>query len=268
MRGIIMFLIGTLVVIAGTSILLYEDEGEVITIGASSGPFADMATYALKPVLEEEGYTVEIIEYSDYIQPNNALANGDLDANLFQNVLFMESYNEENDADLKNIVQVPTAPMGLYSSEFDSVEDISSGSEVALPLDPVNSSRGFLTLQDAGLITISEDADMFAIEEADIIDNKKNLEFIFQDAGQLPRSVDQIGLSLVPGNFALASEMNLDDALTLENMNEYFRNQIVINGEDEGSKLEEDLLNAVQSDEFNEVIDADFKGFDKPEEDE
>ncbi|NMA82139.1 MAG: hypothetical protein GX966_09285 [Jeotgalicoccus halophilus] len=268
MRGIIMFLIGTLVVIAGTSILLYEDEGEVITIGASSGPFADMATYALKPVLEEEGYTVEIIEYSDYIQPNNALANGDLDANLFQNVLFMESYNEENDADLKNIVQVPTAPMGLYSSEFDSVEDISSGSEVALPLDPVNSSRGFLTLQDAGLITISEDADMFAIEEADIIDNKKNLEFIFQDAGQLPRSVDQIGLSLVPGNFALASEMNLDDALTLENMNEYFRNQIVINKEDEGSKLEEDLLNAVQSDEFNEVIDADFKGFDKPEEDE
>ena len=268
MRGIIMFLIGTLVVIAGTSILLYEDEGEVITIGASSGPFADMATYALKPVLEEEGYTVEIIEYSDYIQPNNALANGDLDANLFQNVLFMESYNEENDADLKNIVQVPTAPMGLYSSEFDSVEDIASGSEVALPLDPVNSSRGFLTLQDAGLITISEDADMFAIEEADIIDNKKNLEFIFQDAGQLPRSVDQIGLSLVPGNFALASEMNLDDALTLENMNEYFRNQIVINKEDEGSKLEEDLLNAVQSDEFNEVIDADFKGFDKPEEDE
>ena len=268
MRGIIMFLIGTLVVIVGTSILLYEDEGEVITIGASSGPFADMATYALKPVLEEEGYTVEIIEYSDYIQPNNALANGDLDANLFQNVLFMESYNEENDADLKNIVQVPTAPMGLYSSEFDSVEDISSGSEVALPLDPVNSSRGFLTLQDAGLITISEDADMFAIEEADIIDNKKNLEFIFQDAGQLPRSVDQIGLSLVPGNFALASEMNLDDALTLENMNEYFRNQIVINGEDEGSKLEEDLLNAVQSNEFNEVIDADFKGFDKPEEDE
>ena len=268
MRGIIMFLIGTLVVIVGTSILLYEEEGEVITIGASSGPFADMATYALKPVLEEEGYTVEIIEYSDYIQPNNALANGDLDANLFQNVLFMESYNEENDADLKNIVQVPTAPMGLYSSEFDSVEDISSGSEVALPLDPVNSSRGFLTLQDAGLITISEDADMFAIEEADIIDNKKNLEFIFQDAGQLPRSVDQIGLSLVPGNFALASEMNLDDALTLENMNEYFRNQIVINKEDEGSKLEEDLLNAVQSNEFNEVIDADFKGFDKPEEDE
>ncbi|CDZ99817.1 D-methionine-binding lipoprotein MetQ precursor [Jeotgalicoccus saudimassiliensis] len=268
MRGIIIFLIGTLVVIAGTGLLLYEDEGEVITIGASSGPFADMATYALKPVLEEEGYSVEVVEYSDYIQPNNALANGDLDANLFQNVLFMESFNEENGADLKNIIQVPTAPMGLYSSEFSSVEDIASGSEVALPLDPVNSSRGFLTLQDAGLITISEDANMFAIDEKDIIDNKKNLEFIYQDAGQLPRSVDQIGLSLVPGNFALASEMKLSDAIALENMNENFRNQVVINNEDTGSKMEEDLINAVQSDEFNRVIDEDFKGFDKPEEDE
>lgn len=268
MRGIIIFLIGTLAVIIGTSILLYEDEGEVITIGASSGPFADMASFALKPVLEENGYTVEIVEYSDYIQPNNALSNGDLDANLFQNVLFMDSYNEENDADLKNIIQVPTAPMGLYSSEFSSLEDIASGSEVALPLDPVNSSRGFLTLQDAGLITISNDADMFAIDEADIINNKKNLEFIYQDAGQLPRSVDQIGLSLVPGNFALASDMKLSDALALENMNEYFRNQIVINGDDAGTKLEEDLIKAVGSEEFNEVIDADFKGFDKPEEDE
>lgn len=268
MRGIIIFLIGTLSVILGTSILLYEDEGEVITIGASSGPFADMASFALKPVLEEQGYSVEIVEYSDYIQPNNALANGDLDANLFQNVLFMESFNEENGADLKNIIQVPTAPMGLYSSEFSSVEDIASGSEVALPLDPVNSSRGFLTLQDAGLITISEDANMFAIDEKDIIDNKKNLEFIYQDAGQLPRSVDQIGLSLVPGNFALASEMKLSDAIALENMNENFRNQVVINNEDTGSKMEEDLINAVQSDEFNRVIDEDFKGFDKPEEDE
>src|SRR5690625_593143 len=264
MRGIIIFLIGTVIVIDGTSILLYEDEGEVITIGASSGPFADMASFALKPVLEEQGYTVEIVEYSDYIQPNNALANGDLDANLFQNVLFMDGYNEENGTDLKNIVQVPTAPMGLYSSEFSSLEDITSGSEVALPLDPVNSSRGFLTLEDAGLITISEDADPFAIEESDITNNKKNLEFIFQDAGQLPRSVDQIGLSLVPGNFALASDMKLEDALVLEKMNEYFRNRIVVNTEDKDSELAHDLIDAAESEYFDQVIDEDFQGFDKP----
>ena len=268
MRGILLFLAGTLGVIIISSVSLYEDEGEVITIGASTGPFSDMVNFALKPPLEEMGYSVEIIEYTDYVQPNNALHNGDLDANLYQNILFMEDFNEENGTDLEALVQVPTAPMGLYSGEYDSIEAIENGSEVALPLDPVNASRGFLTLQDAGLITISEDANTFAIEEVDITANNKNLEFVFQDAGQLPRSVDQIGLSLVPGNFALASGMDLNDALGLEVMNEYVRNQVVMNASDTDSALADDLVEAVQSDYFKSVIDEDFEGFDKPEEEE
>src|SRR5690625_799258 len=266
MRGIILFLLGTLGVIIVSSVLLYEDEGEVITIGASTGPFSDMVNFALKPPLEEMGYSVEIVEYTDYVQPNNALHNGDLDANLYQNILFMEDFNEENGTDLEALVQVPTAPMGLYSGEYDSIEAIENGSEVALPLDPVNASRGFLTLEEAGLISISEDANTFAIEEADITANNKNLEFVFQDAGQLPRSVDQIGLSLVPGNFALASDMNLEDALVLESMNEYFRNRIVVNTEDKDSEMADDLIEAAQSEYFDQVIDEDFQGFDKPEE--
>lgn len=265
MRGIIIFLLGTLGVIIISSVLLYEDEGEVITIGASTGPFSDMVNFALKPPLEEMGYSVEIVEYTDYVQPNNALHNGDLDANLYQNQTFMENFNEENVTDLHGLIQVPTAPMGLYSSEFESLEEITNGSEVALPLDPVNSSRGFLTLEEAGLVTISEDANMFAIQQEDITSNNKNLEFVFQDAGQLPRSVDQIGLSLVPGNFALASDMNLDDALVLESMNEYFRNRIVVNTEDKDSEMAEDLIEAAQSEYFDQVIDEEFQGFDKPE---
>lgn len=264
MRDIILFLLGTLGVIIISSVLLYEDEGEVITIGASTGPFSDMVNFALKPPLEEMGYSVEIVEYTDYVQPNNALHNGDLDANLYQNQTFMENFNEENGTDLHGLIQVPTAPMGLYSSEFESLEEITNGSEVALPLDPVNSSRGFLTLEEAGLITISEDANMLAIEEEDITSNNKNLEFVFQDAGQLPRSVDQIGLSLVPGNFALASDMNLEDALVLEKMNEYFRNRIVVNTEDKDSELAGDLIEATESEYFDQVIDEDFQGFDKP----
>ncbi|AKG75280.1 methionine ABC transporter ATPase [Salinicoccus halodurans] len=252
-------------IIIVTSVLLYEDEGEVITIGASSGPYSDMVNLALKPALEEQGYTVEIVEYTDYIQPNNALHNGDLDANLYQNVSFMKDFNKENGTDLLNLIQVPTAPMGLYSSQFESLEAIENGSEVALPLDPVNSSRGFQTLEDAGLIEIAEDANMLAIEEADITQNNKNLEFVFQDSGQLPRSVDQIGLSLVPGNYALASGMNLADALQLEVMNENFRNQIVINAEDENSKMADDLIKAVESEHFKQTIDEEFQGFDKPE---
>ncbi|TVT29312.1 hypothetical protein FO441_03240 [Salinicoccus cyprini] len=265
MRGILIFLASTLAVIIGSSALLYEGEGEVITIGASTGPYSDMVNFALKPALEDQGYTVEIVEYTDYIQPNNALHNGDLDANLYQNKSFMSDFNEENGTDFTNLIQVPTAPMGLYSSEYESLEEIENGSEVALPLDPVNSSRGFHTLVDAGLIEIAEDANMLAVEESDIIQNNKNLEFVYQDSGQLPRSVDQIGLSLVPGNFALASGMDLADALQLENMNENFRNQVVINATDEDSKLAEDLIQAVKSDHFQDTIDSRFQGFDKPE---
>src|SRR5699024_3797359 len=110
------------------------------------------------------------------------------------------------------------------------------------------------------------DANMLAIEEEDITSNNKNLEFVFQDAGQLPRSVEQIGLSLVPGNFALASDMNLEDALVLESMNEYFRNRIVVNTEDKDSEMADDLIEAAQSGYFDQVIDEDFQGFDKPEE--
>src|SRR5699024_4518619 len=211
MRGILNFHGATLLVIIGAGVLLCKGEGEVITIGASSGPYSDMVNLALKPALEEQGYTVEIVEYTDYIQPNNALHNGDLDANLYQNVSFMNDFDGENGTELLNLIQVPTAPMGLYSSDSDSLESIANGSEVALPLDPGNSSRGYQTLEDAGLIEISDDANMLAIEQEDITQNNKNLEFVFQDSGQLPRSVDQIGLSLVPGNYALASGMDLAD---------------------------------------------------------
>ncbi|GAA3717361.1 MetQ/NlpA family ABC transporter substrate-binding protein [Salinicoccus jeotgali] len=265
MRGILIFLASTLAVIIGSSALLYEGEGEVITIGASTGPYSDMVNFALKPALEEQGYTVEIVEYTDYIQPNNALNNGDLDANLYQNKSFMADFNKENGTDFHNLIQVPTAPMGLYSSEYDSLDEIENGSEVALPLDPVNSSRGFQTLMDAGLIEVAEDANLLAIEEKDILKNNKNLEFVYQDSGQLPRSVDQIGLSLVPGNFALASGMDLADALQLEDMNENYRNQIVVNASDKDSKMAEDLINAVESEHFKQTIDEQFKGFDKPE---
>src|SRR5699024_6577381 len=131
MRGVILYLLGTLVVMIVSSVLLYEDEGEVITIVASTGPFSDMVNFTLKQPLEEMGYSVEIVEYTDYVQPNNALHNGDLDANLYQNQTFMENFNEENSTDLHGLIQVPTAPMGLYSSEFESLEEITNGSEVA-----------------------------------------------------------------------------------------------------------------------------------------
>src|SRR5699024_9354738 len=265
MKGIIQFLAGTLIVIFLSWFLLQEKAEEKIVIGATSGPFTDMVEKAIRPELEDMGYTVEVVEYSDWIQPNTALENGDLDANLFQNITFMNNYNDKNNANLIDLIQVPTAPMGLYSGKYESLEEIENGSEVALPPDPTNRSRAFMVLDDAGLIKLKDDVDIFDITEDGIIENSKNLKSVFHDAGQLPRSVDRIGLALVPGNFARASDMKLEDALVLEKMSKCCRNRIVVNDDLGSDKVREDLIKAVQSEGFNEVIDEEFKGFDKPE---
>jgi D-methionine transport system substrate-binding protein len=241
-----------------------EDKKEV-TIGATSGPYSDMVTKAIKPGLEEKGYTVEVKEFSDYIQPNNALAQGDLDANLFQHKIYMETFAKQHNMDLSEVIVVPTAPMGIYSEKFDSIEDIKEGSAIAIPNDPTNAARAFQILEDAKLITLKPDTDPLTVSEKDIAENVKNLQFKPIEAAQLPRAVDSVDLSAVPGNYALAANMDLLNALQLENMPDQYRNRVVVNTKDVDSQLAKDIKAVVEADEFEKVIDKEFKGFGKPE---
>ncbi|HWO74955.1 MAG TPA: MetQ/NlpA family ABC transporter substrate-binding protein [Bacillus sp. (in: firmicutes)] len=240
-------------------------EDKKITFGATAGPYSDMVTKAIKPILEEKGYEVEVVEFSDYIQPNKALASGDLDANLFQHKVYMESFAKEHNLELSELIVVPTAPMGIYSNKFSSMDEIADGATIAIPNDPTNAARAFLILEDAGLITISADADPLTVSENDIEDNVKNLKFEPIEAGQLPRAVESVDLSAVPGNFALAANMNLLDALVLENMPDQYRNRVVVNTKDLEEPFAKDIIEAVESPEFEAVIDAEFEGFGKPE---
>lgn len=202
---------------------------EKLTFGATTGPYSDMVTKALKPLLEEKGYEVENIEFSDYIQPNNALHNDDIDANLFQHKIYYEAFAEENDMDLSELIIVPTAPMGLFSNKYDSVEEIEDGSTITIANDPTNLSRTLVMLQDEGLIEISDEVDPLTASIKDIAENPKNLNFHEIEAGQLPRTVDSEDLASVPGNFALAAGFNLLDAIALENMPDDYRNRVVVN---------------------------------------
>jgi D-methionine transport system substrate-binding protein len=242
-----------------------ESERKEITIGATAGPYSDMVTKAIKPGLEEKGYTVEVKEFSDYIQPNNALAEGDLDANLFQHKIYMETFAEQNGLDLSELIVVPTAPMGIYSNKFDSLDAIEDGSAIAIPNDPTNAARAFQILQDAGWITLNPDSDPLTVSEKDVEENVKNLKFQPIEAAQLPRAVESTDLSAVPGNFALAAKMDLLEALQLENMPDQYRNRVVMNTADLDSQLAEDIKEVVESDEFEATIDEEFKGFGKPE---
>ncbi|MEK4147793.1 MetQ/NlpA family ABC transporter substrate-binding protein [Robertmurraya sp. FSL W8-0741] len=241
------------------------EETKEIQIGATAGPYSDMLKKAIIPGLEEKGYKVKVIEFSDYIQPNNALDNGDIQANLFQHTIYLENFAKENNMDLTALITVPTAPMGIYSNEFTTIEEISDGATITIPNDPTNAARAFNTLQEEGLIILDEKADPLTVSEKDIIENKKNLKFEPIEAGQLPRSVESADLAAVPGNFALAAGMDLLSALALENMLDSYRNVVAVKTENKDDQLAKDIVEIVQSDAFEKVIDEEFQGFGKPE---
>lgn len=240
-------------------------EKKEVKIGATSGPYSDMVSNAIKPLLEEKGYEVEVVEFSDYVQPNLALSKGDIDANLFQHKIYMENFAKENKIELSDVISVPTAPMGIYSKTFTSVDEISDGADIAIPNDPTNAARAFLILEDLGLISLNADADPLTVSEKDVEKNVKNLVFQPIEAAQLPRAVDSVDLAAVPGNFALAAKMDLLDALQLENMPDQYRNRVVVDTKNSDSQFAKDLKEVVESKEFEAIIDEDFQGFGKPE---
>lgn len=240
------------------------DETKELHFGATAGPYSDMLTKAIIPGLEEKGYEVKLTEFSDYVQPNNALNDGSIDANLFQHVIYLENFAEENDMDLQDLIVVPTAPLGLFSNKYESVEDIEDGATVTIPNDPVNAARTLITFEDLGLIEIDGDVEPLKASEKDITKNDKNLEFLPIEAGQLPRSVDDADIAAVPGNFAIAANMDLMDAIALEDMPDQFRNIVAVKAEDANKQFALDIIDVIESDEFEAVIDEEFEGFGKP----
>ena len=141
------------------------EETKKIKLGATAGPYSDMLSKAIIPQLEEKGYEVELTEFSDYVQPNIALNNGDIDANLFQHSIYLENFEKENDMDLEALIIVPTAPMGFFSKTIKSVDDIPDGATIAIPNDPSNAARTLATLAKQGLIEISPDVEELKASE-------------------------------------------------------------------------------------------------------
>lgn len=242
-----------------------QEQKKALKIGATAGPYSDMVAKAIKPIMESKGYSIEVVEFNDYVQPNKALANGSINANLFQHIIYLNKFAADNKLDLKDVISVPTAPMGLYSNKFKSLDEIKEGSTLTIANDPANLARTLLMLQDIGLVTVKKDADPSKISEKDIDQNPKKLVVKPLEAAQLPRTVDSADLAAVPGNFALAAKMDLTAALKLENMAENYRNVLVVNTKDVETQFAKDLKATIQSPEFEKAIDEQFKGFSKPE---
>lgn len=239
-----------------------------LIFGACPGPYGDMIKYAIKPGLEAKGYTVEIKEFSDYVQPNLALANGEIDVNLFQHSVYLESFKKEHNLAITSIINVPTAGLGFYSNKYTDIKDLPEGSVLTVPNDPTNLRRALKEAQNAGLLTIDETVDVAVFSEKNIIDNPLNLVITPIEAAQLPRSIDSSDLAAIPGNFAIAAKIDLNSALYTETLAEEIKNVIAVKDSDLESQFVKDLKEVVESEEFKKAIESPdyyFSGFQKPE---
>lgn len=190
-------------------------EGDkTIVIGASPAPHMEILD-ALSEEFAKEGYTLEIKEFTDYVQPNKALADGEIDANFFQHKPFLDNFNEENNTDLLPIAFVHYEPMAIFPGKTETLDALPEGAKIAVPNDASNEARALLLLADNGLITMKEGAGITATVR-DIADNPKNLEIVEMEAAQIPRALQDVDLAVINGNFAIASDIDFETNLAAE----------------------------------------------------
>ncbi|MBC7857169.1 MAG: hypothetical protein H7Z39_00030, partial [Burkholderiaceae bacterium] len=201
--------------LAANSASAAKDPKEIV-IGTSAGPYADQIKLGIKPILEKRGYKVKLVEFNDYVQPNLALAEGSLDANVFQHVVYLNKFAAEHKLALTDLITIPTAPIGLYSKKHKSLAELADGASVALPNDPTNQARALVLLDQLGWIKLRANIDPLRASEKDVAANPRKIKLLALEAAQLPRSLGDTDYSFVNGNFALASGLKLTEALATE----------------------------------------------------
>lgn len=261
-------LFGALLLVCGLPFAQANSDPHTIVFGVAPGPYGDMVKQAIAPSLKEKGYKVVVREFSDYVQPNMALANGSIDANLFQHSLYFDKFTADKGLKLSKLIAVPTAGMGFYSHKIKSLDELKKGDIITLSNDPTNLARGLRFLQSLGLITIKESIDPTKASERDIASNPKGLVFKPLEAAQLPRTLDGVTASLVNGNFAVAAGMDLSSAIKQEKLDENLKNIIAVRSEDADKLFAKDIVTAVKSPAYRAVIDDPkniFAAFQKPD---
>lgn len=245
-----------------------QSDSTQLRVGVSPGPYGSMVEKALKPYLEKLGYSVEVITFSDWVQPDVALANGEIEANLMQHTVYLEAFSKANNLDLDKIIAVPTAGAGVFSNKYTSLDQLEDGDQIAFASDATNLARSLRILSQHGIITLKENIDPTKASLLDIASNPKNLEFVTLDGAQISRSLDSVDVAIVPGNYAIAAKLDYTKALAIEKLDEGYKNVITVRSEDVNSQLGKDLKAAVESQDFYLAItskDDIFTSFDKPQ---
>lgn len=235
-------------------------ELEVLKVGASITPHAEILAQ-VKDTLAQEGYDLQVVEYNDYVLPNTALEDGELDANFFQHQPYLDDFNAENGTHLVSVAAVHFEPFGLYAGKTDSIANLKDGATVAVPNDTTNEARALLLLEAQGLIKLKEGAGLTATV-LDIEENPLNLEIKEIEAAQLVRSLPDVDIAAINGNYAAEGGLNVADAIAVEASDslaaDTYANVIVVKEGNENSEKTQALVGAVLSDSVKSYIEETY----------
>ncbi|AWK88639.1 MetQ/NlpA family ABC transporter substrate-binding protein [Azospirillum thermophilum] len=250
--------LATLLAGAATLAMAFGASAETIKIGVTPGPHAQILE-VVKPIAAKDGLDLQVLEFSDYVIPNQALSQGDLDANSFQHQPYLDNQVKDRGYDLVSVAKTVVFPIGIYSKTVKSLDELKPGAKVAIPNDPTNGGRVLLLLQSKGLIKLRPDAGLKA-SPIDIVENPKKLQVVELDAAQLPRSLDDVTVAAINTNYAI--EAGLDpakDAIAREAAESPYANIIVVRKADQGKPWVAKLVKAYQNDEVKRFIGEKFK---------
>ncbi|WP_425058082.1 D-methionine-binding lipoprotein MetQ [Sporomusa carbonis] len=232
---------------------------KTIKVGATAVPHAEILN-VVKPILAKDGINLEIVEMSDYVRPNIAVAEKELDANFFQHIPYLTKFSAERKLDLTYTAAVHIEPMGIYSKKVKNLNDLTGGAQIAIPNDPTNGGRALALLAKAGIIKLKEGVGINATVK-DIIDNPKNVKISELEAPQLPRSLDDVTLAVINTNYALEAKLvPTKDALFIEQKDSPYVNVLAVRKGDENRPEIQKLTKALTSEEVKKFINEKYQG--------
>ena len=234
-------------------------EPVVLNVAASSTPHAEILEQVVD-VLAEQGLDLQSHEYGDYVVPNTAVEEGEEDANYFQHIPYLESFNEKEGTHLVSVGGIHIEPMGVYAGKTASLEELPDGAEIAIPNDPTNEGRALLLLEAQGLIKLADSSNLEATPN-DIVENPKNLTFKELEAAMIPNAVDEVDLSVINVNYALEAGFNpTEDALAIEDADSPYVNIVAVKEGNENNPAILALVDALQSDAVRDFINDTYGG--------
>ena len=246
---------------SGSSAVAQSSSGmKTLKVGATAVPHAEILE-KVKPILEKEGIKLDIVEFNDYVQPNLAVNDKELDANFFQHEPYLKNFIEEHkEVKLVNAAGVHIEPMGVYSKKIKNLDELADGATIAIPNDPTNGGRSLLLLQKAGVIKLKDGVNEKAVLQ-DIVENKKNLRFQEVEAAQVPRTLDDVDAAVINTNYAMqANLVPTKDALFMEDSTSPYVNIVAVRAGDENRPEIQALIKALHSQEIKDFINEKYNG--------